>query len=108
MRTVPNELIILLQRIFHKMLTETRILHGYYDITLQEAWYIEENQKIPLDVIEVLAIDHYFVLERAIYKLTLKQANKISDFLSKGRLDDRYRLLKKHFVFIEKEMKNGQ
>lgn len=103
MNKLSKETKVLIEIVFKKMLKEPEILHGYYDISLKEAWFIGEEQKIPLNVVETLAVDHYFERESEIYGLTWEEASEVSEFLKTGPLEERYKLLKPHFKFLIKE-----
>ncbi len=103
MKKLPKRIEDLLRKVFTKMLEEPRILHGFYDISIKEAWFIEEEKKISLNVMETLAIDHYFERESELYDLTWEEASEVSGFLKTGSFEGRYKLLKPHFKFLIRE-----
>ncbi len=100
--------ITLLEKVFKHVLDNPGILYGFYDISFDEAAFIEENQKIPLEVMETLAIDHYFEREHEEYGITYEEACWISNFLKSGSLDDRYNLLKPYFSYLVKKINRGR
>ncbi|MDP2860614.1 MAG: hypothetical protein Q8N98_02765 [bacterium] len=101
---MTRKIIALLDKVFSHMLSSPGILYGYYDISFPEAAFIEENEKIPLEIMEILAIDHYFELECEKYDLTYKEACFVSDFLKNGSIESKYKFLKPYFHYIVKKI----
>jgi len=98
----------LLKQVLNHILSNPQILYGFYDISFQEVAFIEENRKVPLESMEILAVDHYFEREHVEYNLTLEEARLVSAFLKKGGLDYKYKLLKPLFPFLIKKIEEWE
>ena len=63
LKTPHRRIINIFKRVLDKILSNPSYLLGFYDVSLEEVSFIERYQKIPLEIIQILAEDHYFERE---------------------------------------------
>jgi len=96
---MANEQILrLLKKILPRLLKNPKLMFGH-DTSSEEVDYVVENGKLPINTLENLGGDHFFVLYAEKFGIT-EEEGKILDFYSENRIRDEEEDLKKIFPFL--------